>query len=566
MRVLLISLVMAGLWALLASERLHAAPVLDVQQSHRAPIGLHFETYRDQAHSSWQQALSAYNNNAYQVSQEKVPNFGLDAGGHWMLAELNNSSDEVWLRYLVVDNAWLDDIELYQLDSGYELLTKAVNGDQYPRSFVRNDDVNFVFRLRVPAGQSYLLLRVDTPDPSPIPLRFYSSAEYEKFKDMRMFSYGACLGFILALMAYNFMLFVGLGERSHLSYSVFLMAFVLMAVAYSGYGMKYFYPEATQWAQWSHPIHMIFYGVCGLLFAASFLGLRQKKPIVFRAILSVIVVMVCAVGITYWLDSRALMMKLTFVFAVSYSMAMIALGCFSVISGSKGARYFLLAVIAGALGAASTTLACLGWIPFNEWTFRGVEIGLLIEATLLALALAARFVEVESQNAKMRELAFQDGLTGLSNRRAFSVQSSTLWNSNLRASRPLCVVMLDIDNFKLFNDTYGHGVGDRALQMMGRVLSNQARKGDVTARLGGEEFVVLLPDTHLDEAVQIAERIRVRISEMIIDQAGQQLGITCSLGVAEGRPGDGSITVVVERADTALYESKHQGRNRVTAG
>jgi len=565
MRVAFFSFVMAILWVLIASERLHAAPVLDVQQSYTSPIGLHFEIYRDPAHSSWRQALAAYGDDSYQASEEKIPNFGLDAGGHWMFAKLINQTGEAQLRHLVVDNAWLDYIELYQLDSKQELLAKAINGDQYPRSSIRSDDVNFVFRLRVPAGQSYLLLRVETPDPSPIPLRFYSLAEHEKFKDMRMFSYGACLGFILALMAYNFMLFVGLGERSHLNYSIFLVAFVLMAVAYSGYGMQYFYPTATQWAQWSHPIHMILYGICGLLFASSFLGLRQKNPIIFRAIISVIIVMACAVAITYWFDSRALMMKLTFVFAVSYSLAMIALGCLSVQSGSKGARYFLVAVIAGALGAASTTLACLGLIPFNEWTFRGVEIGLLIEATLLALALAARFIEVESQSAKMRELAFQDGLTGLSNRRAFSVQSSTLWNSNLRASRPLCVVMLDIDNFKSFNDSYGHGVGDRALQMMGRVLSNQARKGDVAARLGGEEFVVLLPDTNLDEAIQIAERIRVRISEMTIEQAGERLSITCSLGVAESRQGDGSITVVVERADVALYESKHQGRNLVTA-
>jgi len=481
------------------------------------------------------------------------------------LAKLINQTGEAQLRHLVVDNAWLDYIELYQLDSQQELLAKAINGDQFPRSALRSDDVNFVFRLRVPTGQSYLLLRVETPDPSPVPLRFYTLAEHENFKDMRMFSYGACLGFILALMAYNFMLFVGLGERSHLSYSIFLIAFVSMATAYSGYGMQYIYPSATQWAQWSHPINMILYCVFGLLFASSFLGLREKNPFIFKSIMSVIIFMVCSVPVTYWLDQRALMMKITFVFAISHSLTMIALGCLSVLSKNRGGHYFLVAVIAGALGGASTTLACLGVIPFNEWTFRGVEIGVLIEATLLALALAARFVEVESQSAKMRELAYQDGLTGLSNRRAFSVQSSTLWNSNLRASRPLCVVMLDIDNFKSFNDSYGHGVGDRALQMMGRVLSNQARKGDVAARLGGEEFVVLLPDTNLDEAIQIAERIRVRISEMTIEQAGERLSITCSLGVAESRQGDGSITVVVERADVALYESKHQGRNLVTA-
>ena len=550
---------------LLAAKDVVAAKVLDLDKQYAMPVGEYFDLYQDPNRSTWQKALEHYQLGQFTASQQQVPNFGLDSGGHWLFTKLNNQSTEARLRHLLVDNAWLDHIELYQLDDNFDLLSRSVNGDQYPRSSVGTDDVNFVFRLRVPAGESYLLLRVETPDPSPIPLRFYSHAEYEKFKDMRMFSYGACLGFILALLAYNFMLYVGLRERSHLSYSAFLVAFVLMATAYTGYGMHFFYPDATEWAQWSHPVHMILYGACGLIFASTFLNLRKNYSRLHSVIVIVIAVMVLALGLTYWLDNRALMMKLTFIFAVTYSLAMISLGCFAVMIRGRGAYFFLVAVIMGALGAASTTLACLGLIPFNEWTFRGVEIGLLVEATLLALALAARFVEVESQSAKMRELAYQDGLTGLSNRRAFSVQSSTIWNSNLRVERPLCVIMLDIDNFKAFNDAYGHGAGDKALSMMGELLSNQARKGDVTARLGGEEFAVLLPDTNLKEATQIAERLRVRVSEMEVEQGDFRLRLTCSLGVVENQTGDSSINEVIERADHALYESKHQGRNRVTA-
>ncbi len=566
MRNLFLILLAFLLLPLSGGGHLMAAPTLTLEQQYPEPVGRYFSVYPDADRSSWQRALESYQLGGYQVSDQQVPNFGLDAGGHWLLAKLSNSSPEARLRYLVIDNAWLDYIGLYQLDGDFQLLNRSINGDQYPRSDVRSDDVNFVFRLRVPTGESYLLLRVETPDPSPIPLRFYSHSEYENFKDMRMFSYGACLGFILALMAYNFMLFVGLKEKSHLSYAAFLAAFVLMATAYTGYGMHYFYPDSTQWAQWSHPIHMMLYGSCGLLFASSFLNLRELAPSIHVAIVSVIGSMAVITALTYWYDARALLMKLTFVFAVSYSLAMISLGAFAVMTRGKGAYYFLVAVIIGALGAASTTLACLGLIPFNEWTFRGVEIGLLIEATLLALALAARFVEVETQSEKMRELAYQDGLTGLSNRRAFSVQSSTLWNSNLRASRPLCVIMIDIDHFKVFNDTYGHAAGDRALCLMGELLSNQARKGDVTARLGGEEFVVLLPDTSLDEALQIAERLRVRVSEMAIEQGQQVLQLTCSLGVVESQPHDSSIDELIERADHALYASKHKGRNKVTNG
>ncbi|MGH1374620.1 MAG: diguanylate cyclase [Cellvibrionaceae bacterium] len=566
MRICFLNFLTLLVLAFTASEHSVAAPSLVLEQHYQKPVGLHFETLQDVDGLSWRQALEQYRLGRYQTSVQQVPNFGLDAGGYWLMARLSNPSNEARLRYLLVDNAWLDYIELYQIDDNYQLLDRLINGDQYPRSVVRGDDVNFVFRLRVPAGESYILLRIETPDPSPIPLRFFTHSEYESFQDMRMFSYGACLGFIVALMAYNFMLFVGLREKSHLSYSAFLAAFILMATAYTGYGMHYFYPASTQWAQWSHPIHMMLYGSCGLLFASTFLKLREQAPRVHWSIISVIGFLVVATALSYWFGLRALLMKLTFVFAVSYSLAMISLGFFAVKTRGKGAYYFLVAVIIGALGAASTTLACLGAIPFNEWTFRGVEMGLLIEATLLALALAARFAEAETQSEKMRELAYQDGLTGLSNRRAFAMQSSTLWNSNLRAGRPLCVIMLDIDNFKTFNDSYGHAAGDKALCALGELLSNQARKGDVTARLGGEEFVVLLPDTSLGEATQIAERLRARVSAMVIEQGEQSLRLTCSLGVVESSSSDLSVEQVIERADSALYHSKHKGRNQVTTG
>ncbi len=543
---------------------LRAAPQISVSTAYSMPVGLHFEIYKESQLLSWEDAAAAYLRGEFAPSTDEVPNFGLNAGGHWLIARLVNQTGEISLRHLVIDNSWLDRIHLYQLDTDVQLLYRSVNGDQYPRVHTRNDDANFVFRLRVPEGESYLLLRVETPDPSPIPVRFYSSAEYESFKDMRMFSYGACLGFILALLAYNFMLYVGLGERSHLYYSVFLFAFILMAMAYTGYGMHYIYPDSTEWAQWSHPIHMMFYGMCGLLFASSFLHLSSNNRRVYRGVMTLIWATIVAAAIAYAFNNRAAFLGVAFVFAVCYSLAMISLGILAVVSGGKGSRFFLMAVILGALGAASTTLACMGLIPFNEWTFRGVELGLLTEATLLALALAARFVEVESQHVKMRELAYKDGLTGLSNRRAFMVQSSTLWNSNLRVHRPLCVIMLDIDNFKAFNDSYGHSMGDRALQLMGQLLANQARKGDVVARLGGEEFVVVLPETTIEEAAQIADRLRIRVSELILEHDNQRLHLTCSLGVAESCSEDQSIDQVIDRADMALYDSKHLGRDRVS--
>ena len=129
----------------------------------------------------------------------------------------------------------------------------------------------------------------------------------------------------------------------------------------------------------------------------------------------------------------------------------------------------------------------------------------------------------------------------------------------------LCLFMADIDHFKTFNDTYGHMVGDQVLRLVGRVLIEAIRPGDLAARFGGEEFVVVLPECRLDEAARIAERIRERIGEkhVVRRSSGDDLGtVTLSLGVTAYQPGE-VVGQLIERADTRLYDAKQAGRNRV---
>jgi diguanylate cyclase (GGDEF)-like protein len=130
---------------------------------------------------------------------------------------------------------------------------------------------------------------------------------------------------------------------------------------------------------------------------------------------------------------------------------------------------------------------------------------------------------------------------------------------------PLSVLMLDIDFFKRFNDTYGHACGDVVLQMVASVIQQNTRNQDMAARYGGEEFVVMLCDTNASTAVKIAERIRTSIENLDILYDGQHLNLTISIGVAEKKPGtEQNARVLVDRADKALYNSKQTGRNKVS--
>lgn len=169
---------------------------------------------------------------------------------------------------------------------------------------------------------------------------------------------------------------------------------------------------------------------------------------------------------------------------------------------------------------------------------------------------------------KLQELASRDGLTGVLNRRALEERIAEAFSYFLRRGSPLSIAMLDLDHFKTINDTYGHQAGDDVLREAARRVSSMVREYDAVGRYGGEEFMVLLPDTPLDEASVIAERIRAAIGEESINtRDGGAIDATVSVGLATAGSGfRGNVNEVIESADAALYRAKRSGRNRVEVG
>ena len=151
-------------------------------------------------------------------------------------------------------------------------------------------------------------------------------------------------------------------------------------------------------------------------------------------------------------------------------------------------------------------------------------------------------------------------MTGTKNRRRFREDLDLLFAQAQRLGSPLSLIMLDIDHFKEYNDTFGHPAGDEILERLGSTLRASLRNHDVVARYGGEEFVVLLPATDEIEAIQVAERLRSSIAR----GAWPRREITASLGVGTVGSRTPSASALVEQADQALYQSKLAGRNRVT--
>jgi diguanylate cyclase (GGDEF)-like protein len=171
------------------------------------------------------------------------------------------------------------------------------------------------------------------------------------------------------------------------------------------------------------------------------------------------------------------------------------------------------------------------------------------------------------QNAHLYELAMVDGLTGLFVRRYFDARIEEEIERSRRYGTPFSVIMLDVDDFKNLNDTYGHLVGDRVLRAIANVIKAQMRGVDTAARYGGEEMAVILPRTEMVGAYNLAERIREAIAELRIttdDDPPRALAVTASLGISaypESKAQTGED--LVRRADRALYRAKKTGKNRV---
>ena len=171
-----------------------------------------------------------------------------------------------------------------------------------------------------------------------------------------------------------------------------------------------------------------------------------------------------------------------------------------------------------------------------------------------------RTLELEAANRALDLQARTDALTGLLNRRGFETQMAFAVALARRSSRPLSLITVDVDHFKRVNDTYGHEAGDEVLRRLARTLESRLRGSDVVARLGGEEFVALLPDTDLNGAQSIAQALVTAMAEQQDPVVGT---ITVSAGVATMRGAEDTGAAMLRRGDAALYDAKGQGRNRV---
>lgn len=229
---------------------------------------------------------------------------------------------------------------------------------------------------------------------------------------------------------------------------------------------------------------------------------------------------------------------------------------------------YAAAAMMGGFGVIQGVVAMLAFLqgPEGDAAYRALYMQfnfMTLPAGYAGMAMFVLFMMTSDLSADMKAIAVRDQLTGLLNRRGFNEQCDKIFALARRRNLPVAIILTDIDKFKTINDEHGHEAGDQALRHFTRLMQVSRRREDVLSRIGGEEFALILPGSTLESAIKVADVLRGRVEIAPFTYNGKSIPMTASFGVATLSAADESMADVIVRADTALYRSKRDGRNRV---
>jgi len=345
---------------------------------------------------------------------------------------------------------------------------------------------------------------------------------------------------------------------------MFLSAALAFHLLYSGLGFQLFWSDSTYWEQWgSSTMYWLTYSL-GILFADRFLDLKEKLPKLSRLV-RFIAYGAMVIELCYFIFASTI--PASFHVYIYYVMQMqffivLALWLCSLkfaFQGDRSSTFYFAAAAPFLVLLIYSLLPSYGVIASSRSTVFAPMIGNMIEIIILTIALGDKIKQMQLRLMKAR----LDPLTGLPNRGTFNRRVVEEYNRYDRYGSDFVVAIIDMDNFKQVNDTFGHQVGDDVLVQVGQSLQECIRQVDFAARWGGEEFVLLLIKTDLLGAQVILERVRSSIAQIELSQH-PGVAVTCSIGVAQTKKEE-DASGLFKRADVALYQAKTSGKNRINS-
>lgn len=484
-----------------------------------------------------------------------------------------------WLRFTVAappnsatwliatDYVYLAKIDFYKPGSnGWEVIKTGIELPYATRELTNRC---FIFTLPNRDNKPFTCyIRLETKGFYPLHFSAWSLTAFINHTAKEDYLFAICYGVLISMILFNIFLATSLRDRVYLYYVGYISFALVSLVFLNGHA-------TALWDIGLQTYVTFLWGSMGLMTSFAYLFMRN---ILNTKTLSPLLDKLLLFGFCYGLTIVATGMFnwpwmgrwLTLGSGLFSPWLALAAGIISLRRGTTAARYFLLAWGILALSVAIFVVQEIGPLQGEYWAKNSLLIGTALESILLSLALAARIRELKMERralaaseSRFKQLSYTDGLTGLYNKRYFTMHLERALQEGSISNCPPCLVFLDLDDFKSFNDTYGHDQGDLVIKGLAEIIIDNVRSSDMPCRWGGEEFAIIFPMVDLNTASAIAERICAKFAKCVFAPAGLEVRQTVSLGLAQGQPGDTSADII-RRADQALYQAKKAGKNRLT--
>lgn len=523
--------------------------------------------------------------------------YGFTRSTYWLRLRLHNPSPRSFERLLEINYARLANVQLHhQAVDGYTL--SWTTGTDFP--FVTRPYANrgFVFPLALTTqGEHTIYLRLKGVAALEVPAKLWQPKAFYAYERSDYVFYSIYCGIALAMVIFNALVFALLRESMYALYVFFVSSFALTLAAQNGLANEFLWPNSPIWSNYSMAIGYSYTLAALLLFTRSMLNTAQVLPRLDR-IVKVIAALFIASPIAFFYAYQTVI-PFAMLLNVIASTLILGIGIYCAFKRQRSAYFFVAAFLVICTASPINSLRVAGLLPTNLFTVNGLQIGSAIEMILLAYALADRLYitrrekdlaqaaalqaqhqlvaslqhseryleeqihertqELSEKNKALELLSITDQLTGVYNRLKLTQLLSAEIERHKRYQSVVSLLMIDADHFKAINDTYGHPAGDRVLADIAHLLHAHSRTNDAPGRWGGEEFLVICPETALDGAAILAETLRAMVAS---HSFGLPTQVTISIGVTQVHADD-SLETLMERVDHALYQAKTEGRNRV---
>lgn len=531
-----------------------------------------FEILEDQAGIySFEEISSSDYASQYRNYPGEVISLGITRSVYWV--RFKQRGETVPNPFLQLNNANIDKIDVYiptlnknSIENHYMVKKVGVGRPNSSRDIMDN---SWVFQLpREYNDQNFIYLRLESSSALRLPVLFWSSDSFIAASFLKNMGFGAFYGILLVMLSFNLFIYLVLRDKAYLFYALYMSFMFLYQFQVHGHlkmlvDIPYGIYNAIFWLWLAAAF------ISSTYFTRQFLQVKTAVPQLDKVLTGIIMISILQgilgiFGYNFWAN------QIAHGLGILGPVFIIILGIIRFRQGFRPARYYIIAWGVLSIGIVVWTLSAYLSGIFSSVNY--LLIATASESVLLSFALADRMKTLRWEREALskrvqwyRDLSLTDAMTGLYNKRYFDKKMSEETTLALECGKPMSLLVIDIDNFKLYNDTYGHWEGDQVIVRLGEILLKWIENGQWAFRYGGEEFVLLLSNTRCNDANCIAENLRKTfMTEHFAPGTESSVTVTISIGLTELCHEDNHESLF-QRADEALYRAKKNGRNQTVA-